>query len=264
MRRTRAFTLIELLVVIGIIALLLSILMPALQRARELAKRAACGMNLNATGKAIAMYGADFNDSYPWVQVCDHDPVAGLAGGNDLVNSVMDVTHDNILENLNLLVSRNILNYGQFLCPSARTDPATRTNENKKFGLHMYPDPEKVADSAWVIDYGYHIGSTQVSAANNPASFNAVAAGFAIMGDADVGDKMEADDGWNHRKDGVNILTNSASVTFKTPDAEGFIVLNGDNPFSSGGDEDTPCDDALGAADIAPAHVKDQVLYSPK
>ena len=54
MRRTKGFTLIELLVVIAIIALLVSILLPSLNRARELAKRAICGANLNSIGKGIA------------------------------------------------------------------------------------------------------------------------------------------------------------------------------------------------------------------
>ena len=65
MRRTKGFTLVELLVVIGIIALLVSILMPALGRARELAKRIQCASQLNGLGKGIMMYQNEYRDSNP-------------------------------------------------------------------------------------------------------------------------------------------------------------------------------------------------------
>lgn len=68
MKHSKAFTLVELLVVIGVIALLISVLMPALSKAREQAQVTKCLSNIRQLAVAWSMYANDHKGSLVWAE----------------------------------------------------------------------------------------------------------------------------------------------------------------------------------------------------
>ena len=79
-RKHLAFTLIELLVVVGIISVLVSLLLPSLQKARDQANRIACQSNLRQSYVAVVMYANDNRDWFPFAS----------AGGSGVANNAID------------------------------------------------------------------------------------------------------------------------------------------------------------------------------
>jgi prepilin-type N-terminal cleavage/methylation domain-containing protein/prepilin-type processing-associated H-X9-DG protein len=125
MKRSRGFTLIELLVVIAIIGVLVSLLLPAVQSAREAARRSQCINNLKQLGLAFHNYLSANSDTVPPLFVDNYDgALVPCAGCDDAQNWS---THARLLPFLEQQPIYNSINfdYGSRWGPGVSDDPAS-------------------------------------------------------------------------------------------------------------------------------------------
>src|SRR3954463_11674355 len=128
-RKAKGFTLVELLVVIGIIALLISILLPSLNRARETANRVKCGSNLRQIGQALLLYSNENKNLFPRTYfdgtaapVPNIKNIGSNASDPFLGGANTNVGVNNVPACLFLLLRTQEISAEVFICPSSNAE----------------------------------------------------------------------------------------------------------------------------------------------
>jgi prepilin-type N-terminal cleavage/methylation domain-containing protein/prepilin-type processing-associated H-X9-DG protein len=248
-RQNKGFTLVELLVVIGIIALLISILLPSLSKARETANRVKCGSNLRQIGQALLLYANENKGDYPrvvasndkagenngywspaqaasnvsfaegvWGSTTEENPFDGAGAINNVPNTIF------------LIIRTQDIVPDVFTCPSGIATPDTLNNKpvnnSERFGAESnlsygVNDPYRSENET---GFGGSDGATYYDQ-KTPASV----AIFADRGpsltqaseplDTSVEENMASsrqrtNNSNNHRREGQNVLYGDGHVSF--------------------------------------------------
>lgn len=268
MKRSKGFTLIELLVVVAIIALLVSILLPSLGRARELARRAMSGANMKGFANAVGLYTTENDQLFPLLH--DQADSVDQSSATFIENSTEPFTGSG-WNGLNwgtaqqqhffLLVYNGQLDEKQFLNPSTsdqRTDRNDGQNGDGEYGF----------GSARNVSYGIQVPTPVVGGTNNPAELvDSLNGGVAY-----IADRPDPDD-WTanseaHNGEGQYVLYWSGSAQWVTDVFAGVDenrIYTKDMVWDSGNLEwetDSPDDEGVKGTLAVPEAPNDSVIIA--